>query len=694
MFDGQEKLKPIRAPLQIAREIWLNHAQLYSARCNGGLRSYSEQVGRYFKNAIEYNAGYSYLVWAKETQLNPTAFELVKSARHGLWAFYRGSNPFDAARDANELTQVVGYLTTQTVAEYCAANNLPIVSEIFTIPEVSGTTQAEAAYCNQDGVIVNDYDKYKDYIIPRIVWYYGDLSDRKTTNGINALMIYASDDIVYSDGKTVAGYPFYQNGVEQTAESAYLVYGIPYVDGLDKCKSWRRTKLRAGVLRFDWTETNKDGRHIYLDYNDNLPFKQLGFYLSTVKPYPTSERFPLVNSNNYIGAAGVTARDVLPIYKSAEDVIKLFADFGLTVSTDINDAVTPPEKPDGIINPDNPSDPIDSYPDNTSEDTPIDPAYITPSSFGQSRVYTPVSIRSVLAWICDNTVDISNWSRLFANPADVIQGINIFNLDLVAHDSSRVRFNTATDILGVKTDIANYVLQLGYNNIVNGGSLYLQAYYGNYADYTSMTYQAFLPFVGYISLRACDVVNKTLQLYYAVDFATGSAIAFLNSDNKLVYSGACTVCGKIPISISDKNDQIINNTLTGISGIGSIIGGIASGNVLGAVQGGLNAISSLQLQTNYATRGNMSGSNIYKLLPAFIERTRYDLFLPSGEQAYLGSKYQSWAGAPSTQFATLQECVDSNGYIECDVVVLPSCTATEKEKDEIRALIQRGIYIN
>ena len=298
-----------------------------------------------------------------------------------------------------------------------------------------------------------------------------------------------------------------------------------------------------------------------------------------------------------------------------------------------------------------------------------------------------------MAWICDSTVDIGNWARLFANPADVITGINLYNLDIVAHDNSRVQHNAETNILGVHTAIPNYAILDGYNNIVDGGTLHLQAYYGNYADFTSMTYQMFIPFVGFTPLRACDVVNKTLHLYYAVDFATGAAVAFVNSDDKLIYTSPCTVAGKIPLSTSDKNSQMINNTLAMIGGIGGIIGGIASGRPDKAINAATGGLTGLQLQTNYTNKGSLSSTNIYKLLPAFIERTRYDLFLPSNDSNYLGAKYQNYAGAPSTQFDTLLNCVDAGGYVQSDVVYITSQTATEREKQQIIDLIKSGIYL-
>ena len=84
---------------------------------------------------------------------------------------------------------------------------------------------------------------------------------------------------------------------------------------------------------------------------------------------------------------------------------------------------------------------------------------------------------------------------------------------------------------------------------------------------------------------------------------------------------------------------------------------------------------------------------MYKLIPAFVERTRYDLFLPSNDSNYISAKYQNIAGAPSTQFDTLLHCVDAGGFVQSDVVYITSQTATETEKQQIIDLIKSGIYL-
>ena len=120
---------------------------------------------------------------------------------------------------------------------------------------------------------------------------------------------------------------------------------------------------------------------------------------------------------------------------------------------------------------------------------------------------------------------------------------------------------------------------------------------------------------------------------------------------------------------------------------------INNGNVGGGIGALFNGLGGLQLQTNYANRGSLSSVNIYRLIPAFIERTRFDLFLPSMDEEYLGAKYQTAAGAPSTQFDTLLNCVDTGGFVQSDVVYLTSQTATETEKQQIIDLIKSGIYL-
>ena len=710
-----DRCKMISAPALKIRGIFNNYFQRPVK--TGGIkfaRGYEMTTGLSFANVSDYNAGKVYVVNA-ENGSNPAAtyvVQTVDAAGQYLPEKIRAKTQTGLSNntiDTTNLHNLRGYLVPHTVSEFVSGGNARITRAYNDCTQNANYqkygkpyTMARAVLVDTaSGLVLDDLPTYSNWIVPQIHWYYEDDSGNTKTVGTALYFWYffGATRVKYKKGKSILNSIVYDYSTYTAQAPYYFAFSPPYIKGTNTSyvtNSTNQGGIFSGEIYTDFISTSSADIRIKTAVYDDVPYTMLCNYPSAL----SSSKLTALNDRVGVSYATITPPALpngfggdFPAYRSIDDVVAMFADYGIKLYTNIDDVLNPPPNEDGVINPDNPSEQIPYYPDNSTDTTPIEQAYITPSTFGASCVYNPLTTKDFLRWICDNTVDVSNWARLFANPVDVIMGINLYNLDIVAHDTSHVNYNAQTNILGVTANISNYSILDGYNNIVDGGTLALTAYYGNYADYTSMTYQMFIPFVGFTTLRACDVVNRTLHLYYAVDFATGAAVAFVNSDDKLIYTAPCNVAGKIPVSTSDKNSQMINNTLAAFGSIGGLLGGIASGNVGGGIGAMLNGLGGLQLQTNYANKGSLSSVNIYKLLPAFVERTRYDLFFPSGEQQYLGAKYQGAAGAPSTQFDVLLNCVDTNGFVQADVVYLTSQSATDAEKEQIISLIKSGIYL-
>lgn len=681
-------------------------------------------TGRYIINPKPYNPGYTYI--AKGTYTGTDANTIANSIVFCDDPFYTVSGtkamyypPYGslrkttaaittAATDISGLKNLAGYLTYKTVAEYMSQYGFTTATQAFKMPSgsTSDTTAQPSSIFLAHSETKQLYDesaRFSNWIIPTITWYVGE-GTRTTITGLRPYYIIAYTDSAYRGPRISTGIipPFYTfpNSYKTYTNPQYFCMGIPYNGEGDNGLLYGLNSFGAGYvtgkIRYRGTADSTQYDE-FTAYEHDLPLTYLWFNATTaelwIKPLTESFRGADAVAGGAYSSKTNAQYSQRVAYRSAQDVIDIFADAGIFVSTDIAEVYSPPITDDGIINPDE-VDNLPYYPDNSTETTAITSGYVTPATFAQNLIYTPLATNNFLKWVCNNTVDITNWRRLFANPADVILGINLYNLDLVAHDSDNVLSSDTTNILGVSANIPNHFFRDGYNTIVDGGTCYIQAYYGNYADYTTMTYQCFVPFIGYISLRASDVVNKMLHLYYAVDFATGAANVFLNSDDKLIYTNTCNVASKIPLSTSDKNSQLLHNLMTTMSAGQAFANGFAGGQSnFKSLQAMLNTLSGLQLQSNFANRGSMSALNAHSLLPAFVERTRFDLFLPSDDQQYTGAEYQKYSGAPSTQFDAIVNCVDSNGYIESDVVYITSATATTAEKEEIINLIKSGIYL-
>lgn len=717
-LDFLEKCQPIRVRGEIIARIF-NDAQQLGLQAQGTRNSPTTTVGAALKNPKAFNAINTYICTTAKPNVTFPSNNLGLRGSGSVWnnanspRFYEQSSRTispTAITDANRYNNIVGLLTPVKVSDFMTQKNFTTITRLYAATTEGGGINYQTIVDTTTKKCVDETTLFGDYVVPVIEWFYTDNNgERQKLNDVLFLYYFftttAFEAIEHKQRSLFGGtyHTYTPITVPITGDGiGYFTFSPPYrhtstlkipqtvvSDGF----------LGSGVVYNHFPDGSVSSRDTYIARH-SAPYVLLIPDTRTI----SSDNYILplysvdvdgISSPVGLGVAytGYGGDERFPAYKDIQSVIDLFADYGMTVTTDLDTALNPPETDDGKINPSNPSEELPFYPDNSTEKTPIEPAYITPSTFAQARVYNPLTTRDFLTWICDNTVDISNWARLFANPVDVITGINIFNLDIVAHDSAHTVYNSATNILGVQTNIPNYSIIDGYNNIIDGGTLRLPAYYGNYADFTSMTYQMFIPFVGFTTLRACDVVNRTLHLYYAVDFSTGSAVAFVNSDEQLIYSSPCTVAGKIPLSVSDKNSQMINNTLSIFGGISGLLGGVASGNVGGGIGALFNGLGGLQLQTNYANKGSLSAVNMYRLLPAFIERTRYDLFFPSNDQQYKGAKYQAVSGAPSTQYDVLINCVNNDGFVQAADVRLVAPSATDAEKEQIITLIKSGIYL-
>ena len=714
-FIYQDRCLTLRAPAKIARELFRAVANSGATRDNTGIPgSSTRNVFDSIINPAEYSPGQVFAmahdnaggINSPKGFLGDTGKTYIVNNAYGSPNAMVGT-PFaqtsSSPDNVSGYSEIRGYLQPMTLAQFCTELSLSQTAGRLYQTNWLGTPYGYLTVTpllNADGTLINEYEMFANKIVPVITWYYTDAGGNRVSEIQNwSFDYYFTSNAFYQAQRKSIGVPgggtTYQRLVTRVTISDVLYYSItpPYVKAKNKNGHNVGATLNGYVARANQAD---DVLTVSINTAPYYDFVAVAKTPTTKisKVYAVNGGSPYSLSYVCSGFPDNTFTRV-PLFNSVDDIVNLFSDFGVVVTTDWDEVLNPTPTPEesATPNPDPTDREIPSFPDNTTDTTPIEQAYITPSTFGQSCVYNPTTTRDFLAWICDNTVDISNWSRLFANPADVITGINLYNLDIVAHDTAHVAAKTETNILGVTTPIPNYAILGGYNNIVDGGTLHLQAYYGNYADFTSMTYQLYVPFVGFTTLRACDVVNKTLHLYYAVDFATGSAVAFVNSDDKLIYTSPCTVAGKIPLSTSDRNSQMINNTLSVLGGLSGLLGGVASGNVGGGVGALMGGLGGLQMQTNYSNKGSLSSVNIYKLIPAFIERTRYDLFFPSNDSAYINAKYQTAAGAPSTQFDTLLNCVDAGGFVQSDVVYLTSQTATETEKQQIIDLIKSGIYL-
>lgn len=253
------------------------------------------------------------------------------------------------------------------------------------------------------------------------------------------------------------------------------------------------------------------------------------------------------------------------------------------------------------------------------------------------------------------------------------------------------------------------------------GSIAVPATYGDYRDWTLISYKLYLPFVGVIDLNPADVIGKTLYLKYQINLTDGSAVCMLatspitgpdNSGN--IFTTSASWGYDIPVKVDSIRDamtltgQIMANVLPAAIGGASVgmaagraamgaaasargVGGRAKdrlqnmagdeGAALGGLGGGISSVSaSSPVTASYSTGSLSPNANVMGDFEAKLVMYRHD---------DLTQAIEPIAGKPSAQIGPVSSF---SGYLKADLVYNGG-TLPMRRAGEIIAMLQEGIYV-
>ena len=224
----------------------------------------------------------------------------------------------------------------------------------------------------------------------------------------------------------------------------------------------------------------------------------------------------------------------------------------------------------------------------------------------------------------------------------------------------------------------------------------------NFMDYEPYSqYEIYLPYLGWVSLSAVNVLNNRLIVYYVVDYQTGSAQVCIYdiTNSKIIYTSNAQLGVKVGITTTNQKEVNDNRNSNNIGlGIGlitsalSVGGGVASSNPIaimgGLISGGSTIANYVQNQnTNYSrASGTVSSGQSGLYLPQDV-KIRKTTYKPKGYDV----EYFKLKGRPLNQVKRLG---DLTGYTLVGEEHLENFgSSTESEHDEIKSLLLNGVIL-
>lgn len=290
------------------------------------------------------------------------------------------------------------------------------------------------------------------------------------------------------------------------------------------------------------------------------------------------------------------------------------------------------------------------------------------------------------------------------NPADMMKyfiSLRYFPFDLAdfAHTTATgVYIGRAATPIAPSTGVA-YPICITNNVIqVDGGRLTIRRFYNDFRDFEPCTtVQIHVPFCGSVDVPASEIMGHEMDLTYKIDLQTGAMLAVLGvaSNTYYVIATLAGTCGaSIPIT-ANNNIEFLQRIATvgsgiiggGVSGAvkGATVGGEVGavvGAVAGTVGGGVGALAGLPPVTVHK-QGNASGFANLGGVPyayATVQRGRFERPANYGHTTGFACDFSATLGSLS-------------GFTVCDNVDTSGLTCNARERDEIKRLLESGVYV-
>lgn len=320
----------------------------------------------------------------------------------------------------------------------------------------------------------------------------------------------------------------------------------------------------------------------------------------------------------------------------------------------------------------------------------------TDTGFISLFVPSQAQLKQVADYLWSGLFDLSTYLKIFENPMDCILGLSVVPVTVPTSGSANITVGNI-ELSGISLPLASQQ----YVEVDCGSIAFTDKYFGSYLDQDPYTKMAlFVPYSGIHSVKADDIMGKTVGLKYHIDILTGSLVAFLTCGDSVLYefNGACS--SNIPVN-SINYASTIENAIRIAVNIGTTVATAGAAAPLTGAEAatreaartfgtavnmtGSTAEGILSLKPNIDRAGSLGGTTglMGNQKPYFII-TRPRLCKPANQNTF--------KGYPSFIQVAVSDLV-GEGYTEFDTIILAGLYLTDAEKEELQQILKSGVYL-
>lgn len=331
-------------------------------------------------------------------------------------------------------------------------------------------------------------------------------------------------------------------------------------------------------------------------------------------------------------------------------------------------------------------------PDNEDDQTGTDADFIAGGG------YNTFLIDSAQFKTINDSLWSTDWSTVFkSNTIDPIKCvIGCKSIPFNANASSSAEIVIANLYTGVS---ANTVKPM---KSISAGSVLMPSFRKDFTDINLCKVHLYLPFIGWTDLPAAEVMSrapyndvgvearpKRLAFKYLIDFVDGNCrcVVSVNGTERWYFDGNCAV--DIPLTSDNHTGAIsaaIRNGAAALLSVGAAVASYASSNavgvvggVLGAAQNAANTVPTYDYHASCSPSGYIEASMNNHIM-IIIERPNIKL----------SDNFAHKVGRPCGLTMNLGSL---HGFTKCTEVNLTGVNGTPEELAQIKAALERGVYL-